>query len=150
MPEMTGVEFLKKTMKIVPFSIRIVLTGYTDVNEIIESVNKAAIYKFITKPIEPEIFLMNIKRAIEVYELESQNLKLITELTELNANLEQKVKERTIQLEKSKSLLEKYSQEIEQEKEKFETLSITDDLTQLYNRRFIMNQLDLEIKKIER
>ena len=99
MPKMTGVDFLTRSKEIVPLAIRIILTGYTDIDEIIDSINRATIYKFITKPIEPEDFKITIRRAIETYELEAKNITLIEELQKFNETLEQQVKRRTYELE---------------------------------------------------
>lgn len=88
MPKMTGVEFLKHTISIVPSALRIILTGFMDMNDIIDSINEGRIYKFLLKPLEPTEFLISIKRALEAYELEVKNLKLIDQLKETNKNLE--------------------------------------------------------------
>ena len=50
MPQMTGVEFLSKVKGLYPDTIRIVLSGYTDLNSITNAINQGAIYKFFTKP----------------------------------------------------------------------------------------------------
>jgi len=50
MPEMSGAEFLEKATELSPDSIRIVLTGYADVNAAINAINKGGAYRYITKP----------------------------------------------------------------------------------------------------
>lgn len=107
MPNLTGIEFLKLTIPIIPRSIRMILTGFTDVGAIIDSINEGQIYKFITKPFDPKDMLLTVQRALEAYDLEDQNLKLIDELTTLNASLEQKVRERTESLENEHARLKK-------------------------------------------
>lgn len=101
MPEMNGVEFLKKTKELIPDAVRFILTGYTDVNSIIESINVANIYKLLVKPIEPEELLITIQRAFETYELKKKNLSLVDELKTLNIELEKKVEEKTRDLQNS-------------------------------------------------
>ncbi|MEQ8198054.1 MAG: ATP-binding protein, partial [Clostridiaceae bacterium] len=88
MPGMTGVEFLKQTISIVPDAIRMILTGFMDVNDIIDSVNEGHIYKFLLKPLEPTEFLISVKRALEAYELGIKNVKLIEQLKQINEKLE--------------------------------------------------------------
>lgn len=88
MPGMTGVEFLKETMTVIPNAIRIILTGFMDVNDIIDAINEGHIYKFLLKPLEPTDLLVSVKRALEAYELEAKNLKLIKELKDTNEKLE--------------------------------------------------------------
>jgi len=75
MPRMTGVEFLKHTISITPKTIRIILTGYTDINVIISSINDGKIYKFITKPFDPQDLKITVKRALENYDLEEKHRK---------------------------------------------------------------------------
>jgi len=50
MPGMTGIEFLKRAAQIRPQTVRIILTGYTDVGDLVEVINSGVIYKYITKP----------------------------------------------------------------------------------------------------
>ena len=87
MPEMTGVEFLKQTISIIPNAIRMILTGFMDVKDIIDSINEGHIYKFLLKPLEPTELLISVKRALEAYELEIKNIKLIEQLKHMNENL---------------------------------------------------------------
>jgi len=70
MPNMTGVEFLNRTITILPYTIRMILTGFTDIDAIISSINEGQVYKFITKPTEPNDIVITVKRALEVYDLE--------------------------------------------------------------------------------
>lgn len=88
MPEITGVEFLKQTITIIPNAIRMILTGFMDVKDIIDSINKGHIYKFLLKPLEPTELLISVKRALEAYELGINNIKLIEQLKQMNEKLE--------------------------------------------------------------
>lgn len=88
MPGMTGVQFLKQTIPIIPNAIRMILTGFMDVRDIIDSINEGHIYKFLLKPLEPAELLISVKRALEAYELEIKNIKLIEQLKEMNEKLE--------------------------------------------------------------
>ncbi len=95
MPNLSGVDFLHQTVAIIPHTIRMILTGFIDVDSIIGSINEGRIYKFITKPVEPTDLLVTVKRGLEAFDLEHRNMRLITELKTLNAELEVKVEERT-------------------------------------------------------
>lgn len=88
MPGMTGVEFLKQTISIIPNAIRIILTGFMDVKDIIDSINEGHIYNFLLKPLEAAELLISVKRALESYELEVKNIKLIEQLKDMNEKLE--------------------------------------------------------------
>jgi hemerythrin len=69
MSQMNGVEFLKQTIPLIPNTIRIILTGFTDVEDIISSINEGQIYRFMTKPTEPSDLRVVVKLALETYEL---------------------------------------------------------------------------------
>lgn len=81
MPLITGTEFLEKSIVTHPDAIRILLTGYTDIESVIEAINKGQIYKYITKPWDP----VDLQRSLEnAYE----KLSLRKELKEKNKALE--------------------------------------------------------------
>src|SRR5207249_281000 len=69
MPEMTGVEFLDKASEIRPDVMRMVLTGYSDINALIDAVNMGRIYHYVTKPWDPDELSIAIRRALDVYRL---------------------------------------------------------------------------------
>jgi sigma-B regulation protein RsbU (phosphoserine phosphatase) len=102
MPEMTGVEFLEKIIPDYPDCIRMVLTGFSDVEAIIQAINKGRVYRYITKPWNREELKITIDRALEAYNLRQQNKDLVASLKEANETLEQKVIERTKQIELQK------------------------------------------------
>jgi DNA-binding NtrC family response regulator len=63
MPEMSGTEFLSRVKDLYPHTIRIVLSGYTDLKSVTDAINKGAIYKFLTKPWDDEQLRQNISQA---------------------------------------------------------------------------------------
>ena len=68
MPEMTGVEFLKRAAEMRPHSVRIILTGYTDANDLVEALNSNVVYKYITKPWINTDLLQTVKRGLSHHE----------------------------------------------------------------------------------
>lgn len=68
MPGMTGIEFLQRAANMRPQTVRIILTGYTDVNDLVEAINSGVIYKYITKPWVNTDLRQTVQRAIEHYE----------------------------------------------------------------------------------
>lgn len=87
MPEMTGVEFLEKSMKTHPNCIRILLTGYTDLDSVIAAINSGQVYRYITKPWDTRDLQITVDQAVEKFELESElkvkNSELQKALSEL-------------------------------------------------------------------
>jgi response regulator RpfG family c-di-GMP phosphodiesterase len=67
MPEMTGVEFLQSILNIHPDPIRILLTGYADLQASIDAVNKGKIFHYLSKPWNEEEVDMTIQKALEIY-----------------------------------------------------------------------------------
>lgn len=90
MPGMTGIEFLKRAAEMRPHTVRIILTGYTDVNSLVEAINSGVVYKYVTKPWVNEDLQQTVVRAIEHsltiknrYELTRQNERLAEELNRM-------------------------------------------------------------------
>ncbi len=79
MPDETGVEFLEKTRPINPKAIRMLVTAFSDLNAAIDAVNTGAIYKYITKPWEPQEFEITLKRAMEFYIVQNDRDILLRE-----------------------------------------------------------------------
>lgn len=82
MPKMTGVQFLAKSTTINPEAIRILLTGYTDVEFIIDAINTGQVYKYVNKPWDPVDLTNTIDKAIEKYELSHELKEKNEQLTE--------------------------------------------------------------------
>jgi two-component system cell cycle response regulator len=133
MPGMSGVEFFEQTLDKIPDTVRIILTGYSDTQAIIDAVNKAKLYQFITKPFNPGELTLTVKRGIEAFRMKQQ-------LHEYTHNLERKIQERTKELElKNKVLNETMAQ--------LEKVSTTDQLTGSYNRYFASQFIkDIQVK----
>lgn len=87
MPEMSGTEFLSQVSKLYPDTIRIVLSGYTDLNSVTDAINEGKIYKFLTKPWDDKLLRQNIEEAFYQYELVGENKRLSSELTRANEEL---------------------------------------------------------------
>jgi len=102
MPDMTGIEFLEKIVPLYPDCMRMILTGFSDMEAIIQAINKGNIYRYVAKPWNREELKITIDSALEVYNLKVLNRNLIKDLKEANLNLEQKVMERTRQLEQQR------------------------------------------------
>lgn len=88
MPEKTGVEFLESIIPIHPKPIRLLLTGYTDIQAVIDAINKGQVYHYLTKPWEEDYLRTVIKNAFEVYALRRENEKLTSSLLKANEQLE--------------------------------------------------------------
>jgi two-component system response regulator HupR/HoxA len=79
MPDMTGVEFLKPRARW-PDAVRMIISGYTDADDIISGINDAGIYQYVTKPWQPEALILTIQNAVRLYRLQRENELLAVEL----------------------------------------------------------------------
>ncbi len=80
MPNMSGVEFLRRVREQWPDAIRMIISGYTDPADIIAAVNDAGIYQFIHKPWHPDSLLLSVRGAAQLYQLQRENQLLNVEL----------------------------------------------------------------------
>jgi two-component system sensor histidine kinase/response regulator len=87
MPNMTGVEFLERTLKSYPNVIRILLTGYTDIQSVIAAVNSGQIYRYLAKPWDPVDLMATVDAAMERFRLGAELREKNQALTAANAEL---------------------------------------------------------------
>jgi two-component system NtrC family sensor kinase len=109
MPGMNGVDFLARVKELDPSTQRIMLTGQADQHAIEEAINRSEVFRFISKPWNDAQLLLTVKSAFEQHELVADNQRLHeltqqqnTELRQLNADLEQRVQQRTQMLSRAK------------------------------------------------
>jgi len=87
MPGMTGVEFLRRAYELYPDTVRIVLSGYTELQSITDAINEGAIYKFFTKPWDDEQLREHIAEAFRHKEMADDNRRLELQIKEANNDL---------------------------------------------------------------
>ncbi|MEW6404406.1 MAG: HD domain-containing phosphohydrolase [Chloroflexota bacterium] len=121
MPEMEGLVFLEKVQEIYPDCVRIIMSGYADLDLSLTAINRGNVYQFICKPWNNEEFKLMIKKAFDHFELVSINKRLLKvnkellgatkrqnrELKDFNKNLEEQIATRTSEIMRSEDQLEK-------------------------------------------
>ena len=88
MPGMTGIEFLESIIPVYPDTIRILLTGFSDINAVMDAINRGQVYKYLVKPWADEELKMYIQNAMEIYHLRRENRDLALKLDQANKQLE--------------------------------------------------------------
>ena len=88
MPGMTGIEFLESILSIYPDTIRILLTGFSDMNAVMDAINRGQVYKYLVKPWQNDELKLYIQNALEVYHLRKENKELAHKLHLANIELE--------------------------------------------------------------
>jgi diguanylate cyclase (GGDEF)-like protein len=87
MPGMTGVELLRRAKQLYPETIRLVLSGYTELQSITDAINEGAIYKFLAKPWDDAELRANLREAFTLKEMADQNRRLDREVQAANRGL---------------------------------------------------------------
>jgi len=139
MPIMTGAEFLEKSRELSPDSVRIILTGYADVEAAIGAINRGGAYRYVSKPWNDNELLLVIKDAFDKYRLVKEN-KYLTELTiqqndelkKWSTELEFYVQQHTIELTNQNKELKKLNAKLKNNVS--EVLASLSGLIELRNR----------------
>ncbi len=106
MPGMNGVEFFNRVKSDYPDAIRLLLTGYADIQAVIAAINDGNVFRYIPKPWDPVELDTIVNEAFQRYNLIVQNRRLLDELQSSNALLEQRVRERTLELAEANQRLQ--------------------------------------------
>lgn len=140
MPGMGGVELLEWVREHYPLVVRILMSGYAELEHAVEAINRGKVYRYIFKPWHADELIQVLKDACRSSHLERQNAQLLEELRRLNLGLEQRVLERT-------QRLEQVNHDLQQKNSMLEKLALTDPLTGLPNRRAIERLAESEIRR---
>ncbi|MEO5829266.1 MAG: diguanylate cyclase [Rhodanobacter sp.] len=131
MPGLRGDELLVQLHDRSPNTIKILLTGHSDLSGVKRAINQANLYRFLEKPFLNEDLVLTVRAAIRAYQQERDLIRQNESLHRMNAELETLVAART--------------QELEDKNRQLEILSITDKLTGLFNRHKLDEALEAEL-----
>jgi diguanylate cyclase (GGDEF)-like protein len=140
MPRRTGIQLLEWARLHSPETIRLLMTGYSELEDAVEAINRGHVYYYLLKPWRTEDLLQVLRNAADKFQLERKREQLLRELQALNRELERRVGERTRELEEANLLLEQRARELER-------LALTDPLTGLFNRRAMDELIGFELKR---
>lgn len=130
LPGLQGIPFLEWCREHAPRAVRILMTGVYSMEEAVEAINSGLAQRFLFKPWRPEQLLNLIRHAARTFLLERSHENLLDELRKLNLELEERVAERTRELEHT-------NRQLEQRNSMLQKMALTDALTGLPNRRAI-------------
>lgn len=150
MPRVSGVQLLEWIKARSPKTIRLMMTGFAELEETISAINRSQVFRFIMKPWQIDNLLEALRTAAKTFLLERSHEQLLGELRtlndklrDMNVELEHRVAERT------KALEEAYH-ELEHKNKMLEKLALTDPLTNLPNRRAMDRLAERELRRRER
>lgn len=112
MPGMNGLELIKEVKRLYPGTLRMIVSGSQDIEQIIESVNKGEIFRFIPKPVEPESFKNILNDALDYYCLKLEREELFEEISLKNR-----------QLTAANATLEKLASDLKRSEEQFRSMN---------------------------
>lgn len=140
MPRQTGIQLLEWVHEHHPRTVRLLMTGYAELEDAVDAINRGHVYYYLLKPWRTEELLQILRNAAEKHQLESSRDQLLEQLRQLNSELENRVVERTRALQEANHLLEQRARELER-------LALTDPLTGLFNRRAMEELARFELKR---
>src|SRR5437660_11797178 len=101
MPSMSGVQLLEWVRETSPRTVRLLMTGFAELEDAVEAINRGKVYRYLFKPWRVDELIQVLREASERFKLERQNEQLLAELREAKIELEQRVMERTHRLEEA-------------------------------------------------
>src|SRR4051794_35317740 len=143
MPRMAGVQLLEWVRRQHPKTVRLLMTGFAELEEAVEAINRGQVFRYIFKPWRSEELVATLNNAARTFLLERSHEQLLEELRQLNLDLEKRVAQRTKELEET-------NHELEQKNKMLEKLALTDPLTSLPNRRFMDRLAEGELRRRDR
>jgi DNA-binding NtrC family response regulator len=96
MPQVTGVEFLEQVIREFPDVMRLIFTGYADIQAAVDAINKGQVYRYLNKPSTQDEIRNAIETAYEVFYLREENKKLMDTLLTINQQLDFMLRQRVL------------------------------------------------------
>lgn len=143
LPGMAGVQLLEWVRQQSPRTIRLLMTGLARFEDAVEAINCGQVYRYLFKPWRGEELLNILRQAARTFLLERSHEQLLQELRQLNGELEERVHQRTIELEEA-------NRQLHQKNWMLEKLALTDPLTGFPNRRAMDRLVKGELRRRDR
>jgi diguanylate cyclase (GGDEF)-like protein len=143
MPKVSGVQLLEWVREHHPKTVRLLMTGFAELEEAVEAINRSQVFRYLFKPWRADELTETLHHAARAFVLERSHEQLLEELRQLNLELENRVAQRTRELEEA-------NHELEQKNKMLEKLALTDPLTGLPNRRAIDRLTERELRRRDR
>ncbi len=143
MPRTSGVQLLEWVSRNRPKTVRLLMTGFGELHDAVEAINRAGVFRYIFKPWRVQELRQILQDAAHAFQLERRHDQLLVQYRQLNEELEGRVQQRTQELEEA-------NKQLQLKNAMLERLALTDELTGLPNRRAIEHILRSEIRRRSR
>lgn len=143
MPKTNGIQLLEWVRQEHPKTVRLLMTGYGELDDAVEAINRGQVFRYMFKPWKEEQLHDMLRSAARTYHLERSHEDLLEQLRAMNEQLEKRVAERTHELQQALA-------ELEQKNSMLEKLALTDPLTGLPNRRAMDRLAERELRRRDR
>jgi diguanylate cyclase (GGDEF)-like protein len=150
MPKMMGTELLEESIKRDPSAIRILITGYSDIESVIDAINRGSVHRYIKKPWNRDELRREIQLAIDMQKLNLENQRLVKDLREAYQQLTEQDDLLKKNLDDRSKQLLAMNENLKQLNQKLEGLTFQDALTGLYNHRAFQQRLREECARATR
>ncbi len=150
MPGMAGTELLAQMAIHHPLTTRIILTAFTESKDLLDAINRAEIYRYVTKPWDNTELLLTVRQATEYHALRAHNEKLLLDLGVKTQHLTQKEQELLALNQRLEKLVESRTAELRAANERLNELAMTDPLTKIHNRRAFFARFTEELERSKR
>jgi diguanylate cyclase (GGDEF)-like protein len=137
-PGTGGIELLEWALEHRPRTQRLIMTTFQELEEAVDAINRGQVLRYLPKPFTSEALLNSLRSAARLLQLERDHQRVLRELSELNVQLEERVRQRTRELEEAVG-------ELEQRTQTLEKFALTDALTLLPNRRALDHLMEREL-----
>lgn len=87
MPGMTGVELMKQARSEFPDAVRIVFTGYADIKAVIDAINSGGLFRYVTKPWDPDELIEVLQQAAQRYDQDLRRKQFVSDVIQLSTNV---------------------------------------------------------------
>ncbi len=156
MPGMRGSEFLEQARKISPDTIRFLVTGYSDMDAVLEAINKGAIHRYISKPWDTKEFMNAIQEGLKQFELIIENEQLLRlakdqniKLYELNCELRKKTEAHQKNIENLNREIDKLEKQIKIQADKTKEDNSLEEIEKLLKKENMLEQNKLNNLYVE-
>jgi diguanylate cyclase (GGDEF)-like protein len=143
MPRVNGIQLLEWVRQNHPKTVRLLMTGFGELDDAVEAINRGQIFRYMFKPWKEDQLHEMLRNAAHTIDLERRHDELLEQLRTMNEELEQRVAERTHELQAALG-------ELEQKNSMLEKLALTDPLTGLPNRRAMDRLAERELRRRDR